>query len=111
MQNERGSILIHVAISMIGLLAFGAVAIDYGVMWTARRQAQNAADAAALAGAISLQTYGSDWDRARGIAQAIGEANYVFGEAPSITLCQWLDHDGCRPECDRQSTCRAAARL
>ena len=28
--------------------------IDYGVMWSSRRQAQNAADAAALAGAISL---------------------------------------------------------
>ena len=85
MRNERGSILIQVALSMIGLLAFGAMAIDYGVMRTARRQAQNAADAAALAGAISLQTYGSDWDRARGIAQAIGQANYVFGEAPTIT--------------------------
>ena len=46
--------LVHVAVAMIGLLAFSALSIDYGVMWTARRQAQNAADAAALAGAISL---------------------------------------------------------
>jgi hypothetical protein len=43
MRCERGSMLIHVALSMIGLMAFGALAIGYGVMWSARRQAQNAA--------------------------------------------------------------------
>jgi hypothetical protein len=85
MRTERGAMLIHVALSLIAVLAFGALAIDYGVMWSARRQAQNAADAAALAGANSLATYGSDWDRARAVAQAIGQANYVFGQAPSIT--------------------------
>ena len=30
---------------MIGLLAFNGLVIDYGVLWLARRQAQNAADA------------------------------------------------------------------
>ena len=35
------------------LLAFSAFVLDYGVMWTARRQAQNAADAGALAGATA----------------------------------------------------------
>jgi len=53
-RSERGAVLIHVGVAMIGLLGFCALSVDYGVMWTARRQAQNSADAAALAGAVSL---------------------------------------------------------
>ena len=51
---ERGAVLVHVAIAMIGLLAFSSFVIDYGVLWAARRQAQNAADAGAMAGRDSL---------------------------------------------------------
>ena len=51
---ERGAILIQVAISILALTAFAAFVVDYGVLWVARSQAQNAADAGALAGAISL---------------------------------------------------------
>ena len=49
-------------------------------MWVSRRQAQNAADAAALAGAVSLAfDSGTDFDRARLMAKRVGEANKVFG--------------------------------
>jgi len=51
--EERGAILIQVAISLLALTAMSAFVLDYGVMWTSRRQAQNAADAGALAGAIA----------------------------------------------------------
>ena len=51
---ERGAILIQVAISIMALTAFTAFVVDYGVLWVARGQAQNAADAGALAGAIAL---------------------------------------------------------
>src|SRR5205809_3206459 len=51
---ERGAILIQVAISILALTAFAAFVVDYGVLWVARGQAQNAADAGALAGAIGL---------------------------------------------------------
>src|SRR5206468_4796273 len=51
---ERGAILIQVAISIMALTAFSAFVVDYGVLWVARGQAQNAADAGALAGAIAL---------------------------------------------------------
>ena len=47
--GERGAILIHVAVAMLGLLAFSAFTIDYGVMMLSRGQGQTAADAAALA--------------------------------------------------------------
>ena len=49
--SERGSILVQVGVAIIVLIAFTAFVADYGLMWVARRQAQNAADAGALAGA------------------------------------------------------------
>lgn len=83
--DERGAILIHVAIAMLGLLAFSAFVVDYGVLWASRRQAQNVADAAALAGAASLAFDApGDWDRARLSAKAVGEAHAIFGVAPNI---------------------------
>lgn len=52
--SERGAILVHTAIIMLFLIAFTAFVVDYGTLWASRRQAQNAADAAALAGAVTL---------------------------------------------------------
>ncbi len=84
--SVRGAVLVHVAVAIIGLLAFCALTIDYGVMWVSRAQAQNAADAAALAGAVSLAfDNGTDFDRARMMAKKVGEANKVFGGTLSIT--------------------------
>jgi hypothetical protein len=51
--GERGAVLIQVAIAILVLTAFTAFVLDYGVLWVARNQAQNAADAGALAGAIA----------------------------------------------------------
>src|SRR5688500_498565 len=66
-------------------MAISTFVIDYGVMWTARRQAQNSADAAALAGAVSLAFIDrADENRARFAAEAAGEANQVWGQPPNI---------------------------
>ena len=51
--NERGTVLIQTAIAIMALTAFTAFVLDYGVLWVSRNQAQNAADAGALAGAIA----------------------------------------------------------
>ena len=84
--SERGAVIVHVSIALVGLLAFGAFVIDYGVMWSARRQAQNAADAAALAGAISLAYVDfNNHDLARQSALAVAAQHTVWGEAPDIT--------------------------
>ena len=85
--GERGAVLIQVTVAILGLLAFSALTIDYGVMWMSRRQAQNAADAAALAGAISM-AYDApgNYDRARAVAKAVGEQHEIFGLTPNITL-------------------------
>jgi hypothetical protein len=52
-RSDRGAILVHVAISLLALITFSAFTIDYGVFYVARGQAQNAADAGALSGAIA----------------------------------------------------------
>lgn len=87
-QGERGAILVQTAIALIGLLAFGSLTMDYGVLWVARGQAQNAADAGALAGALS-RAYGDSDDpgfdtRVRSAAVAAAQANLVWGEVPNV---------------------------
>jgi Flp pilus assembly protein TadG len=55
-KNNRGQILVLVAISLVVLLGFAALAIDVGYFYHTKNQLQGAADAAALAGAIMLDT-------------------------------------------------------
>jgi len=52
--SERGAVLIQAALAVMALTAFTAFIVDYGVFWVARNQAQTAADAGALAGAVAL---------------------------------------------------------
>lgn len=52
--KERGQALIIVAFAAIGLFAFTSLAIDGGMVFSKKRQAQNAADAASLAGGLQL---------------------------------------------------------
>lgn len=52
--NERGSVVIMVALSMVVLSAAAALSVDVGQLYTTRGDLQNSADAAALAGAQSL---------------------------------------------------------
>jgi hypothetical protein len=85
--SERGATLIHVAIALVVLVGFSAFAVDYGILWVSRGQAQNSADAAALAAAVSLSfdSVPPDTARARAFAKATGERNPVWGQAPDIT--------------------------
>jgi hypothetical protein len=53
LRSEQGAVFVQVGISLFVLMAFNVFVIDYGMMWVARRQAQNAADAGALAGAVA----------------------------------------------------------
>jgi hypothetical protein len=50
--GERGAVLIQTAIIMLVLFGLTTFVVDYGVLLTSRAQAQNAADAGALSGAI-----------------------------------------------------------
>ena len=52
--GERGVIIVVVALSMVVLLGFLALALDVGVFYQSRRLMQTAADAGAIAGADEL---------------------------------------------------------
>jgi Flp pilus assembly protein TadG len=82
LRDERGAVLVHVAVALTGLLAFSALSIDLGVLWAARRQAQNAADSAAMAGAISLAYVDpTSQDQARDAARAVAAAHQIWGHS------------------------------
>jgi Flp pilus assembly protein TadG len=87
-RDERGISLVFVSFGLMGFLAATTLAIDVGMMMTARSQAQNAADAGALAGATALVFNDFNNRSATGpaVTSAIGtaQANAVMGEAPSV---------------------------
>jgi uncharacterized membrane protein len=56
--SERGVTMIIIALAMVSLLAMAALAIDVTTLYVAQGEAQNAADAAALAGAKMFVTSG-----------------------------------------------------
>jgi Flp pilus assembly protein TadG len=59
---EQGQAIVLLALIMAALLVFAALAIDGGNTYVERRRAQNAADAAALAGARALWLHFSAGD-------------------------------------------------
>lgn len=58
--NERGAISVIVAILMVTLLGFVAIAVDIGVIYSERTQLQNGADASAMAMAQKCARDASD---------------------------------------------------
>ena len=75
--NERGAVLIQVAVAMLALLALSSFVIDHGVMLSGRRAAQNAADSGALAGAQSLLLLQGD-NAARDTATALATRHSIL---------------------------------
>ncbi|HWA96397.1 MAG TPA: pilus assembly protein TadG-related protein [Terracidiphilus sp.] len=59
MKEDKAQVLVVVVLSMGVLLGMLALAVDVGQMLFVKRQLQSAADAAALAGALELDTCGS----------------------------------------------------
>jgi Flp pilus assembly protein TadG len=53
-RSEHGFTLVFMAMSMVAMLIASAFAIDLGAAYTSRRQMQNSADAAAMAGTRAL---------------------------------------------------------
>ena len=83
-KGERGSVLAMTALSMFSLLLAAGLAIDISHFYTAKAELQNAADAAALAGASQLNSTSG------GVQCAVTEAtkslnNYDFKNIVTIT--------------------------
>jgi hypothetical protein len=71
---------------LTGLMAFAVLSIDAGVLMTTRNQLQNAADAAALAGALALAESGGDEAVASDAAVALAAANRALVNTGSPRL-------------------------
>jgi Putative Flp pilus-assembly TadE/G-like len=86
--DERGMSFAFVGIGFFAFLSATTLAIDVGMFMAARNQAQNSADAGAMAGAIAL-AFNSFTDRtptgpAVQAAMSGAKANVVIGEQVSI---------------------------
>jgi len=60
LRDEKGATMITVAIAIVVIFGFAVLAIDLSMIQLAKTQLQNAADAAALAGALILYTSGGN---------------------------------------------------
>lgn len=80
-ENQKGAAIIIVAILLPVLIGFAALAVDVGYMYATRNELQNAADAAALAGATQL---GAIYLNMSYEAQQTYNVDSVDGNADSI---------------------------
>lgn len=89
LSDESGMSMVLVSVGFLAFFAATTLAIDVGQFMTARGQAQNAADAGALAGAVALVH--NSWDNRNPGGPAVQSAvntalaNTVIGEAVSVT--------------------------
>ena len=83
-RGQRGSVLVVVASSMLALTSVVALAIDVGLMTTARVEAQRAADAAALAGAGAFISSPGNGGLARVLATEFAAGNTVRSESVTV---------------------------
>jgi Flp pilus assembly protein TadG len=90
-QGERGAIIVQAAIAMLVLVGFSGFVVDYGVLWLSRQQAQDAADAGAMAGAMSRAYDDSDDPPSAGgvveqSAAGVTAANLVWFQSPAAVV-------------------------
>jgi Flp pilus assembly protein TadG len=86
--GQRGLTVPMLALFIVILLTFAALAVDLGVLYSARTGAQAAADAAALAGAFTFVTQPNAADKvqtAKDAAITVASQSSILGQAVSIT--------------------------
>jgi Flp pilus assembly protein TadG len=88
-RDERGMSIVFVGLGFMAFMAGSVLAIDVGMLMTARTQAQTSADAGALSGATGLafKSFTNHSSTGPAVTGAIGaaQANLIMGQAPSIT--------------------------
>ncbi len=86
--DERGATLVITALGMVMMLGMVALAVDLGMLLTARTESQRTADSAALAGAGWLIVAPGDEAGARAKAKEYADKNQVHGAVTPV-----LDED------------------
>lgn len=112
-RTEQGQAAVLLALGLVALLAFAALAIDGGQAYLTRRNAQNAADAAAIAGTRELYRLKNDpgadaFDPESAVLRVINDAaernsvpdtNGIKGDTMNdYVLAYYLDEDANRLE-------------
>ncbi|ABE44467.1 pilus assembly protein TadG-related protein [Polaromonas sp. JS666] len=86
-KSERGAVAIIFGLTVVVLFAMGGVVLDLGHLYIAKAELQNAADAAALAGAKDLNETTPGIDAAVATAQTISAKNkYNFSTDVTLAL-------------------------
>jgi hypothetical protein len=90
-RDDRGQVLVIVALGMVAIIAMVGLIIDGGFAWAHQRNTQNGADAVAKAGTVVIQHYlagddpePTDWKVACAV-EATATANRVHVEAAVYT--------------------------
>ena len=91
--SESGQAIVLLAISIVVLLGFTALAVDGGMIFSDRRHAQNAADAAALAGALQKSNLQSDTVVIQA-AERSAESNGFTTDQMSVAITPFSDFSG-----------------
>jgi len=92
-RDERGASLMIAAICMVVLLGMSALAIDVGMLYAAKGQAQNAADSGALAGAGSLLLSPDDSSTATLVAEQFAEKHQIIKQDVAIVPAEDVQVD------------------
>lgn len=82
--DDRGSTIVIVAVTMTALLSAVALAVDVGMLYTARGEAQRVADASALAGAHAFIEFPGNEDSVRQFAVEYAARNNVRGQTIAL---------------------------
>ena len=129
LRDERAGIAAMAAIMLTVMVGMIGAVVDLGLLYATKNELQNAADAAALAGAATLVTHDQDRnvmaqpDMAVTSAQQVSLANQALGvnlqlRLEDITLGLWVepnqdfdpDHIGPSSDPDYLSACRVVVR-
>jgi len=94
--QERGQALIMIALAVVGLFGFSALAIDGSRVFSDRRHAQNAADTAALAAALA-KVRGDNYSAA---ALDRAASNGYVTDADSTVEVHLCSESGLNPACE-----------
>ncbi len=97
---ESGQVIVVLVFAVVGLIGFTALAIDGGMLFSDRRHAQSASDAASLAGGgfatIALENYGFEkavfncslWD----LNPNVTDSNSLVNKARTVALNRAYDN-------------------
>lgn len=91
--GDRGITIVFFAIGLTAMLTVGALVLGGSVGYTAARNAQTAADAAALAGTGVIQDHKQNWVKTPASAVAAEVQSVVADNGASLLSCDLVDAD------------------